>query len=196
MLSILPVLSYPELFSDGILDASASVENGIDYRGNMQRELLLQLTFKKPVPVPFSLHKRGCYFTADSQKASLKIPVCCGELKYFYPDYKNYSYLPAEDTAIHKSVAVYVDKAHRVPATPENCYTRKSGEFVPCFCTQTEQHIFHKCVPVKKKAKADTSAKEKITSECNDFLCLDESFLKNPNEIITYGYSVLSYLLK
>ena len=59
--------------------------------------------------------------------------MCIRDRKYFYPDYKNYSYLPDEDYAIHKSCAIYVDKAHRVPARPETCYTRKTGEFLPLF---------------------------------------------------------------
>ena len=68
----------------------------------------------------------------------LRIPLYEGELKYFYPDYKNYSYLPAEDNAIHKSVAVYVDKSQRMPATAATCYTRKAGSFLPCFTSMDE----------------------------------------------------------
>jgi len=53
------------------------------------------------------------------------------EMKYFYSNYKNYYYLPEEDTAIHKSVASYVDKARRVQATAKNCYTRKLSSYLP-----------------------------------------------------------------
>ena len=53
------------------------------------------------------------------------------ELKYFYANYKDYYYLPAEDMAIHKSVAAFVDKAHRVQATAANCYTRKKSLYLP-----------------------------------------------------------------
>lgn len=49
---------------------------------------------------------------------------------YFFPDYKNYYYLPAEDTAIHKSVAQFVPAAHRSKATAKNCYTKKEGLFL------------------------------------------------------------------
>ena len=72
----------------------------------------------------------------------LRLPVYDGVLKHFYPDYKNYSYLPAEDTAIHKSVAVYVDKSQRMPATAATCYTKKEGQFLPCFSVPDELPLF------------------------------------------------------
>ncbi len=53
------------------------------------------------------------------------------ELKHFFPDYKNYYYLPFEDQAIHKDVAVYVDADKRVKAGRENCYQRKTADFLP-----------------------------------------------------------------
>ena len=36
-----------------------------------------------------------------------------------------------EDMAIHKSVASFVDKEHRVPATASTCYTRKFSLYLP-----------------------------------------------------------------
>ena len=61
----------------------------------------------------------------------IKVPVFCEEMKYFYSDYKNYYYLPHEDMAVHKSVSTYVDPAFRQQASASNCYTRKSGEYLP-----------------------------------------------------------------
>ena len=56
-----------------------------------------------------------------------------GTLKYFYPDYQNYYYLPLEDTAIHKSIGEYVDRSARKKATAKNCYSKKEGLFLPQF---------------------------------------------------------------
>lgn len=67
----------------------------------------------------------------------LKVPVYIGELKYFFDNYREYYYLPAEDTVIHKSVAQFVDKDYKVKAKPANCYNKKWGHFVP----QTENQI-------------------------------------------------------
>jgi len=52
-------------------------------------------------------------------------------MKYFYSNYKDYYYLPAEDVALHKSVASFVDKSHRVQACASNCYTRKYAAYLP-----------------------------------------------------------------
>ena len=52
------------------------------------------------------------------------------ELKYFYSNYKDYYYLPQEDMAIHKSLATFVDKDFREKAKPENCYTKKQGQYL------------------------------------------------------------------
>lgn len=53
------------------------------------------------------------------------------EMKHFLSPYKDYYYLPKEDTAIHKDVAVFVDKEHREKAKKSNCYVKKSGKFLP-----------------------------------------------------------------
>ncbi|MDY6221244.1 MAG: ribonuclease H-like domain-containing protein [Candidatus Alectryocaccobium sp.] len=54
--------------------------------------------------------------------------------KYFFKDYKDYFYLPLEDTAIHKSVGIYVDSSHRRKATKETCYQKSTDLFFfePC----------------------------------------------------------------
>lgn len=64
-------------------------------------------------------------------RTSLRIPVYEGELHYFYSNYRDYYYLKKEDMAIHKSVASFVDKEYRENAKASNCYTRKSGKFLP-----------------------------------------------------------------
>ena len=63
----------------------------------------------------------------------MRVPVLQGSLKYFYPDYRNYYYLPEEDRAIHKSVGCYVDSRFREKAKPDTCYVRKEGLFLPVF---------------------------------------------------------------
>ena len=63
----------------------------------------------------------------------MKMPLLEGTLKYYYPDYKNYYYLPLEDEAVHKSVGVYVDPACREKAKASNCCKRVSGYFLQAF---------------------------------------------------------------
>ena len=63
-------------------------------------------------------------------KVILALDIFDTELKLFYKDYKNYYYLPKEDTVIHKSLAAFVDKENKTKATAANCYTKHSGSFV------------------------------------------------------------------
>lgn len=92
----------------------------------------LNITLTTPLPHPldctiddiYRLHIRDTH-------ATLTFPAFCGELRYFFDDYKNYYYLPLEDQAIHKSIGAYVDKEHRKAARPQTCYVRKTGVFLP-----------------------------------------------------------------
>ena len=59
------------------------------------------------------------------------MPVKKFTLKLFYPNFKDYYYLPIEDTCILKSIASGVDKPYRENATKETCYTKVSGRFLP-----------------------------------------------------------------
>ncbi len=77
--------------------------------------------------------KNGLYINASGQKANLQIPVIEDTLKHFFQDYKNYYYLPVEDTAIHKSVAAFVDSDHKRKTTKSTCYVKKTDAFIPCF---------------------------------------------------------------
>ncbi len=67
----------------------------------------------------------------EGKTAIISIPILTDRLKHFYPDYKNYYYLPAENSAIHKSVASCVDPDHREVATKSTAYTWAEGSFIP-----------------------------------------------------------------
>ena len=67
----------------------------------------------------------------ENSICTLDIPFVKDALYHYFPDYKNYYYLPEEDMAIHKSVATYVEAANRKKATKETCYIKKTGTFLP-----------------------------------------------------------------
>ncbi len=69
--------------------------------------------------------------TTNFTDAVLEIPAFRGELLYFFPNYQDYYYLPLERQAVHRSVAAFVDREHRVPAKRSNCFTRKTSTFLP-----------------------------------------------------------------
>lgn len=94
-------------------------------------ELILRLSLTAPLPKQISFAFPHGYLTAGGSSANLSIHGICGTLKYFFDDYRSYYYLPLEDTAIHKSVAAYVDKKHRIPAKASTCYCRRTSLFLP-----------------------------------------------------------------
>lgn len=102
-----------------------------------ENNAIFRFTLQTPVIQPYSLKDDNFYLTATEDKLSFALKVKNMELKFFYPDYKNYYYLPVEDTAIHKSVAEFVDKNHRIKATKSNCYTKKTS----LYCMQKKDVI-------------------------------------------------------
>ncbi len=169
-----------------------AVVPGTDYAGNPQKELLVRIKLPLPLPAALSCSKDGCFFSAEQEEGMLKIPVFTGELKYFYPDYKNYSYLPEEDNAIHKSVAVYVDKAHRVPATPETCYTRKSGEFLPLPEQAQEERGREK----GKEGSMFSPLFRQSAKAKERFLMADEAFFRDEEKLGCYVSRILTAILR
>lgn len=131
MLAILPILAYGDIFNKPVRATKVQANYYRDLNGKKQQELIIRLKLTSFVPVPLSYHANDCYVTAEGNHAALRVPVYTEELKYFYTNYKEYYYLPLEDVAMHKSVASFVDKEHRIPATAATCYTRKYSSYLP-----------------------------------------------------------------
>ena len=134
MPGILPALLYRDALLKPPEPESAGKENGA-----------YVLTFRYndafPVPLKHACGKALLSFCDD--RMTLSVPLYAGTLRYYYPDFKNYYYLPHEDTAIHKKLAQFVEKPYRVQATPETCYTRMEGLFVPA-AKESGLPVFHR----------------------------------------------------
>lgn len=131
MVKILPILAYSDLFVDKLTVSKVSANYFTDVSGTARSELLMAVELSSELVTPVSFRYDQCYFTAAGSKGMLRVPLFTGELKYFYANYKDYYYLPAEDVAIHKSVAEYVDKNRREQAKASNCYTRRESTYIP-----------------------------------------------------------------
>ena len=131
MLLILPLLAFYDLFNVPLKAKRVQSNQFVDYHGHDRKELLMKLELPTPLPVSVSNLSNGCYFSGEGTEGILKVPVFEEEMKYFYSNYKDYYYLPEEDTALHKSVASFVDKEHRTQATAATCYTRKYSTYLP-----------------------------------------------------------------
>lgn len=130
MLALTSLGSLKQLLNGScqITDVQELQEPNLD--GAMETKLLFSLSLETPVPVTLSANAEFCYITVTENKAKIKMPLYEGTLLYFYPDYKNYYYLPFEDEAIHKSIAAYLEPSHRQKATATTCYKKISGKFL------------------------------------------------------------------
>ncbi|RKJ43192.1 hypothetical protein D7X25_26240 [bacterium 1XD42-8] len=131
MLHVLPILAYPDIINLPIKVSKAGRNPYTTLSGERRTELMITFMLEHPLPVRIAGRWKECYFTGQGYEAKLRVNIFAGTLRYFYPNYKDYYYLPMEDTAIHKSVASYIDKSHRQNATASTCYTRKKGLFLP-----------------------------------------------------------------
>lgn len=125
---IFTMLNYRFLFS-GDYTISRCSWDGEHY--------ILHFTLPHPVPASFSFISEGLYLTGTNKNMKLLISASNGKLKMYYSNYKDYAYLPAEDTAIPKSLSTYIDKSLKKPAKPETCYTW--FEINKCFLNNPEQ---------------------------------------------------------
>lgn len=70
-------------------------------------------------------------YSADNFELTVPISVVSVSLKQFYPNYKDYYYFPAEDMAVHKSIAEFAASGSKKKATAKTAYRNVSGRFIP-----------------------------------------------------------------
>lgn len=144
MLDLLPILAYDSLLKGGY--TLSSVESNIftDYEGIEQKELIFTLKNNITIPKRVSYGYHEFYLICNGDESKLSVRLYDGTLKYFFPNYKDYYYLPEEDIAIHKDVAEGVSKAYRKKATASTCYTKKTSIFLPQYSPVTEPAFYLK----------------------------------------------------
>lgn len=131
---ILPILFYGDfLEGDFVLEVQQTLTQ-TDIFGEEDSSLCLTMKSGETVPVPVEWQTSRGAFKAQDNMLTLTVPLFEGRMKYFYPDYKNYYYLPCEDRAIHKSVGTYVERQARRQATAKTCYTYRES----CFLAQPQ----------------------------------------------------------
>ncbi len=126
---LLPLFRYTALLKkDGVLESHAVGEAP---EGGQQ--LRLSYTFPDQPPFPQAVDREALHYRLQLHERSivLSVRLYLGELKFFYPNPKEYYYLPSEDRAIHQSLAEFVDRSARKRATAATCYQRLSGRFLP-----------------------------------------------------------------
>ena len=167
LVQLLPLTVYDRLHKAQLNVYRAQTNYYDDYNGDRKEELFLFFRLPEAVPAPLYASASHCYVKLEEDKGVIKIPLYTESMKYFYANYKDYYYLPEEDMAIHRYLAVHVDKDHRIRCTPQTCYTRKSGTFLP------QWSLFR--TPFFKRAYDDEELFFEFTDECKR----DRSFLSD-----------------
>lgn len=122
MLKLLPLLNLGYIYRKNNYTITAVEES--------DKEILIQGTVEKPLPKPLTLRKDGCYLTYEGDAFRCILYPICGTLRYYYPDYKNYYYLPEEDMIVPKLLGDTIPKDKKQRATKENCCAKKEGRFL------------------------------------------------------------------
>ncbi|MFR4350833.1 MAG: ribonuclease H-like domain-containing protein [Roseburia sp.] len=174
MPKLLPILAYRELFRGEFtvraIDANEYTSlDGLD--GN--KELLFTLSHTFPTPQKLSTGDDLFYLSVNTDTTRLRVKLLDGELKFFFANPNDYYYLPEEDIAVHKSIAVGVDKEHRKKATAASCYTKKHAIFLP---------QYSECMtPVYRQNRKDRIS----------YFALTDSFISSPDAQHRYISHVL-----
>lgn len=142
-----------------------------------QNRLLFSLELEYPLPRRITLGINDIMITGFQKEATINAPIYTEELKFFFDNYKEYYYLPAEDMAVHKSVASYVDKDYRESAKKENCYLRKRGYFI----SQIDEGIL--------------SGYKRTYAEKESFIELTDSFLQDLDLLHAYARHIIRLAL-
>ncbi len=141
--------------------------------------LLLRCTYGEPLfSLQHTLSLEGIQLSFQENHCLLRLPLLAGEFYYYYKDYKNYYYLPAEDRAIHKSVGIYVDADSRKKATADTCYEKVQGICLPQF-----QPVLTPALQGKPRQKE------------RYFYAPQESFFQNDSAMKAYAQHIIRYLL-
>lgn len=131
MLQLLSLFTFVAFFNGGFQPERGTLVSYRKMDGSTGKELSVACRPDLTLPAAISCKNDHFYLHAKGDQACFRIPLLEGVFKYFYPNYKDYYYLPDEDQAIHKSIAFYVDAAHREKAKAANCYIKKAGVFLP-----------------------------------------------------------------
>lgn len=128
---LLSVLAYQEIFDGGFSVLSCSRERYLRYDRREGEEILITLLNSCPAPRQVSCKVDDFVLNVGTGRTTVRVPIFWGRLRYFYENYRDYYYLPAEDMAVHKSVASFVDRSYRKAAKASNCYINRDGAFLP-----------------------------------------------------------------
>lgn len=89
----------------------------------------ISFSFMLPSVIPKTMDdtKNHIQLKIMGNQGQLILPIDANHcVRHYYPNAKDYYYLPVEDRAIHKSLASFVSKEYKQKATADTCYEKLS----------------------------------------------------------------------
>lgn len=132
MHKILPILYYLRFKDEKLSYSSHYINEFIDYMGETEKEVIFTYNFNIDIPKSFFTKTETMYIKVSAQckTVTIRLPLICGNMKMFFDNYRDYYYLPEEDTCIIRSLCSCMPKSQYIKATKENCYQNISGTFL------------------------------------------------------------------
>lgn len=173
MFSLLSLLSY-EAFMQGNFAITA-------YHRQKDR-FHVRAELSKAVPQTVRILRPDGNLILRGSEAFFELPVYKRTLRHYFPNYKDYYYLPEEGIAVHKSIGAYVPAGRRERATRANCYAEKE-----CFCLHAEKAS---ALRYLQEDERDTSTWLKLPAEPSslnpdDLRILLDSYIRSAAERTT-----------
>jgi hypothetical protein len=123
MLSVTRALAYEKVLRQTLTLLQLVQEEG-------QVTFLVKAQGNMRIPAPAEFLNGDFYIHMDDEQIKITVPVKDASVRFFFPDYGNYVYLPKEDQAIHKSIGMYVDPNFREKASYETAYQWSSLDLI------------------------------------------------------------------
>lgn len=130
---LLAVLQVRDYLNGPFKAISHRIHSTTTLDGQPKEELLVSLQSSAKLTSAITVRMDdGIYLIARGDQVRLSLRMSEATLKYYFPEPRDYFYLPGEDRAVHKSVGIYVEPEFRQKATKDTCYVKKTGTFIPC----------------------------------------------------------------
>lgn len=129
---IMPILYYLDLYDAPLSFEGYKVKGYCDFSGAKCEEVIFTYRVSLKLPVSFIAKTESMYVRFDHKdgRLSIRLPIITDDMKIYFDDYRDYCYIPEEDRAILKTIAITLPKDRYQRATRQNCYQRVSGKFL------------------------------------------------------------------
>ena len=129
---IMPILYYLDFRDAPLSYVDYRINSYIDYNGAGCEEVIFEYTTPLSFPKSFVAKTESMYVkvSAKTGRILIRLPIYQGNMKLFFENYRDYCYIPEEDTAILKSIATTLPRDRYIKATKEKCYQNVSGRFL------------------------------------------------------------------